>query len=521
MVSLIDRRGLLATAALSALGGLASPLLPFTEAARAASTTTLTAGRRTLDVNGRAATVFGITQPDGTHGLITEVGTPFRATLRNDAGVDTLIHWHGLTPPYRQDGVPGVSAPAVTPGGSAEYDFPLSFPGTFWMHSHQGLQEQSLMSAPLIIRDRGGAADRQEVVLMLHDFSFKSPEEIYAGLRRATSSTAGQGLDQKAGMAGNRMQGMDAMPGMSMGEAKAGVAGGSRDAMAGMSGMATSQSAGPGPAGMSMALNDVVFDAFLANDRTLADPLVVRVEPRGRILLRVINASASSNFQIDLGGVRADLVAVDGRPVQAMSGSVFPVAIAQRLDLDFQLAAGQTAVPVLAGLEGERKRTGIVLATTGGQVQKLPDLAPRAVAPLNFELEQSLRAAAPLAPKPADRVHHIDLTGAMEGYVWGLNGLAYGDDKPLMVTKGQRVELVMTNRTMMSHPMHLHGHAFQVVAANGRRFSGAVRDTVLVPPMQTVTVAFDADNPGRWAFHCHNLYHMAAGMMTTVQYDAF
>jgi len=390
MVSLIDRRDLLATAALSALGGFASPLLPFTEAARAASTTTLTAGRRTLDVNGRAATVFGITQTDGTHGLITEVGTPFRATLRNDAGVDTLIHWHGLTPPYRQDGVPGVSAPAVPPAGSAEYDFPLSFPGTFWMHSHQGLQEQSLMSAPLIIRDRVGAADRQEVVLMLHDFSFKSPEEIYAGLRRATSSTAGQGLDQKAGMAGNRMQGMDAMPGMSMGEAKAGVAGGSRDAMAGM---ATSQSAGPGPAGMSMDLNDVVFDAFLANDRTLADPLVVRVEPRGRILLRVINASASSNFQIDLGGVRADLVAVDGRPVQAMSGSVFPVAIAQRLDLDFQLA------------------------------------------------EQSLRAAAPLAPKPADRVHHIDLTGAMEGYVWGLNGLTYGDDKPLMVTKGQRVEL--------------------------------------------------------------------------------
>lgn len=482
-MSHISRRGLLTSAALSTLGGLAVPLLPLASAAQVTSGVTLTAGRRTLDVNGRAATVFGITQPDGTSGLVTEVGTPFRATLRNDAGIETLIHWHGLTPPYRQDGVPGISAPAVAPGGTAHYDFPLSFPGTFWMHSHQGLQEQSLMSAPLIIRDKVGAADRQEVVLMLHDFSFKSPEEIYAGLRRTTSSVAGQGLDQKAGMAGNRMQGMDAMTGMSMREAKAGVAGGSRDAMAGMSGMATSQSARPGPAGMSMDLNDVVFDAFLANDRTLVDPLVVRVEPRGRILLRVINASASSNFQIDLGEVRANLIAVDGRPVQAMSGSVFPVATAQRLDLEFQLAVSQTVVPVLAVLEGQRKRTGIVLATAAGRVQKLPDTAQRAVSPLNFKIEQSLRAAAPLAPKTADRVHRIDLTGAMKSYVWGLNGLAYGDDEPLMVTKGQRVELLMTNRTMMSHPMHLHGHAFQVVAAGGRRFSGAVRDTVLVPEM--------------------------------------
>jgi FtsP/CotA-like multicopper oxidase with cupredoxin domain len=79
----------------------------------------------------------------------------------------------------------------------------------------------------------------------------------------------------------------------------------------------------------------------------------------------------------------------------------------------------------------------------------------------------------------------------------------------------------MTNRTMMSHPMHLHGHAFQVVAIDGRRFAGAVRDTVLVPPKQSVTVAFDANSPGKWAFHCHNLYHMEAGMMTTVQYEVF
>lgn len=480
-----SRRQLLATAAAGSLGGLA-PLLSLPATAKAAAPTMLIAGRRTLDVNGRAATVFGITQPSGAHGLVTEVGTPFRVALRNDAGVDTLIHWHGLTPPYRQDGVPDISAPALAAGAAAQYDFPLNFAGTFWMHSHQGLQEQSLMSAPLIIRERGGIPDRQEVVLMLHDFSFRAPQEIYDLLRAAKPAPA---MNMQGGMTG-----------MSM---------------------ATDQSADKGPAGMAMDLNDVVYDAFLANDRTLTDPEVVRVEPGGRVLLRVINASAASNFLVDLGPVQAKLVAVDGHPVQEMGGSVFPVAIAQRIDLAFQLGVDQSVVPVFAVLEGERRRTGIVLATKNGHVLKLSELAPQATTPLNFAVEESLRAPVPLAAKPADRVHKVELTGDMARYVWGLNGRTYGDSQPLMVATGQRVELVMTNRTMMSHPMHLHGHFFQVVAIDGRRFAGAVRDTVLVPPMRSVTIAFDADNPGRWAFHCHNLYHVEAGMMTTIQYETF
>ncbi len=129
-----------------------------------------------------------------------------------------------------------------------------------------------------------------------------------------------------------------------------------------------------------------------------------------------------------------------------------------------------------------------------------------------------MRAAQPLAPRAPDRVHRLDLTGSMRGYIWGLNGRFYPDTPKLAVRLGERVEIVMRNTTMMSHPMHLHGHFFQVVELNGRRFPGAQRDTVLVPPMATVAIAFDADNPGTWLFHCHNLYHMAAGMMTTVDY---
>ena len=310
---------------------------------------------------------------------------------------------------------------------------------------------------------------------MLHDFSFKPPEEILAGLRSGTT----------AAMPGHT--GMTDMPGM----------------VAPFPQPAPQQ---PAATGMAIDLNDVTYDAFLANDRTLDDPQVVWVERGGRVLLRVINAAAASNFRINLGQVTAQLVAVDGQAIQPVDGTVFPVAVAQRLDLALTMPPDHDTLPIFAVLEGERTRTGIVLATPGGFVDRLDAEARAAAAPLGLAQESALRAARPLALRKADRVHRIDLTGSMNTYAWGLNGRTYAEAEPLMVRRGERVELVMTNRTGMSHPMHLHGHAFQVVALDGQRFAGAVRDTVLVPPRKAVTVAFDADNPGLWAFHCHNLF---------------
>ena len=515
MSAVLSRRGLLAAAATLAGAGYLAPLRVI-KPALAAGPTTITASSRVLDVNGKSASVLGLLQPDGAHGLVTDVSTPFRVRLVNGIGEPTLIHWHGLTPPYQQDGVPGISGPAVPPGGQASYEFPLTFPGTFWMHSHQGLQEQALLAAPLIIHGpEDQQKDHQEIVLMLHDFAFKAPQEIYAGLRKVTTGAkristdqappmAGNGMDQTGGKGAMDMAGPNpvpksarpgAMPGMSMG--------GHGDA---------------GASGMVMDLNDVAFDAFLANDRTLSDPEIVRVEPGGRVLLRIINGAAASNFIVELGNLKADLVAVDGHPVQPVRSSQFPVAIAQRIDLAVQLPRDQNAWPVLAVLEGEHRRTGIVLASTRARVSKIGDTASAAVSALNFGFEGALRAKQGLPARKADRVHPLELTGSMRGYVWGLNGHVYPDTPPLLVQKGERVEIAMRNTTTMSHPMHLHGHFFQVVAVNGHRFAGAIRDTVLVPPMTTVTIAFDADNPGKWAFHCHNLYHMEAGMMTTVQY---
>jgi FtsP/CotA-like multicopper oxidase with cupredoxin domain len=138
---------------------------------------------------------------------------------------------------------------------------------------------------------------------------------------------------------------------------------------------------------------------------------------------------------------------------------------------------------------------------------------------LTLDLESRLRAAKPLKARKANRVHTVDLTGQMAGYVWSLNGVPWTKEvPPLPIAKGERVELVFANKTPMPHPMHLHGHEFQVVEIDGRRFPGAVRDTVLVPPGRRVVVAFDANNPGLWALHCHLLYHLDAGMFTTLRY---
>jgi FtsP/CotA-like multicopper oxidase with cupredoxin domain len=478
---MLSRRAFLVSAAAAAAARSATPYAQTAPAAGsgegASSTTILRLQRSTIEVNGKPASVFEIRQPDGTSGIITEVGKPFRVHLENNIEQPSLIHWHGLTPPWQQDGVPGISAPAIPPGGSADYDFPLRFGGTFWMHSHQGLQEQSLMLAPLIIHDDRHRPGEQEIVLMLNDFSFTPPDEIFAGLKRGGT-----------------------MPKMASTAPP-------KTLMAGVAG-----SAGPD-------LNDVKYDAYLANDRTLADPQVIKVQPGGNVLLRIINGSSMSNYHIDLGQLQGELIAVDGFRTAPVMASRLPIAVAQRLDIRLTLPREPATYPVLAMLEGDRRRTGIVLAVGGATIARIPDTTGTTSPALTLDLEHRLRAAEPLKPRRADRVHTLNLTGDMARYIWSINNVAWNKDvPPLPITKGERVELVMINQTKMPHPMHLHGHEFQVVEIDGRRFSGAIRDTVLVTPGRRVVIAFDANNPGLWAFHCHLLYHLDAGMFTTFRY---
>jgi FtsP/CotA-like multicopper oxidase with cupredoxin domain len=271
--------------------------------------------------------------------------------------------------------------------------------------------------------------------------------------------------------------------------------------------------------GTVMDLNDVDYDAFLANDRTFADPEVIRTELAGRIRLRLINAASSTQFWIDLGALTGTVIAADGHPVRPVRVTHLPLAMAQRFDVLIDLPR-YGSYPIFAQVEGKRARTGIILAASGAPMSRLAAEAGENAPPVDLSLERRLEAVIPLAPRAPDVTHRVILAGAMAPYAWSLNGEYWPNITPLMVATGQRVLIEMLNHTMMPHPMHLHGHSFQVVAINGAPLAGAVRDTVLVPPMGNVTVAFDANNPGRWAFHCHNLYHMMTGMMTEVRYPA-
>lgn len=512
-MNMLSRRGFLA-ASVAAVGVAQMPRIAF---AQAAAPISLSASTRTLDIDGRAAAVFGLANPAG-QGLVLNPGQRFRVDLTNDLDVGMILHWHGQIPPNAQDGVPDMPMPLLAPGESRSYDFEAR-PGTHWMHSHVPIQEMQLLAAPLIVRSQDDlAADRQEVVMFLHDFSFKAPEEVLAEISggHGGGHGAGHGADAGAPPAqGMPMGGMGAMQGMDHGAMDHGAMGsmpmgnmpmGNMPGMDGMMGMG----------GMAMDLNDYDWDAYLANDRTLSDPEVVQVERGGRVRLRVINAAAATVFWIDTGAAEGRLVAVDGHAVQPFSSTRFGLAMGQRLDIEIDLPNEGGAWPILALREGARERTGLILATQGSEVRRLDAMAKSEAPAFDTDLAQEARLIAlnALSERAVDRSQMLMLGGTMQPYVWTINGAVWAQHQPITARSGERVVLSFHNMSMMGHPMHLHGHVFQVVGLNGRRVAGALRDTVYVPPMSMVDVALDAGEAARWMLHCHHMPHLASGMMT-------
>jgi FtsP/CotA-like multicopper oxidase with cupredoxin domain len=264
---------------------------------------------------------------------------------------------------------------------------------------------------------------------------------------------------------------------------------------------------------------DVKYDALLANKRTIDNPEVMTVKPGETVLLRIIAASVASDFFINTGVLDAELLAVDGQPVQPVRGNYFQLAIAQRLDLRVTIPQSGGVFPIIAQGEGTTLQCGVVLATSGANFVSLSTNANMLTTPLDNTQESLLHASAPLAAKKIDRSLPAVLSGTMQGYQWFINGNQYPNRNTLDVKLGERVEIVLINNTPMGHPMHLHDGAFQVVEINGKPISGAQRDTIEVPPHATVKIAFDADNIGLWPLHCHIGYHADSGMMTLLKYD--
>ena len=261
---------------------------------------------RIIEVNGRAAKVFGIVNGEGWKGAFADAGGAVPGTGQKRSGCGNTSALARIEPAFRPGRRSHAVAGALKPGESFDYDFVNTRSGTHWMHSHLGLQEQQLLAAPLIVRETAEPLfDEQEHVVMLHDFTFRDPQEIHGGAEKRRRRACGPCDGARRGM-----------------------------------------------------LNDIAFDAYLANDRTLADPEVVRVGRATQIRLRIINGSAASNMWIDLGALQGELIAVDGNAVYPLKGSAVSLGHRATGGYSREAAGGQRGMAhsIQAGRIGRTNR---------------------------------------------------------------------------------------------------------------------------------------------------------------------
>jgi FtsP/CotA-like multicopper oxidase with cupredoxin domain len=473
-----------------------------TEPTSAPETVKLFVRESAITVLGKTVKVAALTQSNGEPGYSPEQTNGFHVEVVNQLPVPTSIHWHGLVLPNLMDGVPFVTQDPIPSGGSQRYDFPLKQSGSYWMHSHYGLQEQQLLSGPMVIRSptQAKVADA-DFTVMLSDFSFTSPQDILKGLMGKTQTM--KGTTQKKDMSDQKAMSVSKQPLVVQQWDEASKRLVSREVRAALPDV------------------DVKFDALLANRRTINDPEIFEVKPGQNVLLRLMGAASATNFFVDTGALDATIIATDGEEVQPLKGNFFQLSTAQRLDLLVTIPQTGGVFPIRALAEGSSLQAGVLLATPGAEVSKeqLAIRTQKTVGGLDNTQEVRLMAKHPLPDKPVERSLPSVLGGNMMTYTWTINGTPYPNRNSLNVKEGERVELVISNKTGMAHPMHLHGHVFEVTDIDGQKIAGAKRDTILVPPKSTIKVVFDADNPGVWAYHCHILYHLAMGMFTVLKYE--
>jgi FtsP/CotA-like multicopper oxidase with cupredoxin domain len=403
-------------------------------------------------------------------------GDVLRVAFTNDLPEPTTVHWHGIALRNDMDGVPGVTQPAVAPGEQFEYEFTAPDPGTYFFHPHVGPQLDRGLYAPLIVEDPDEPGDYdRELVLVLDDWL--------------------DGADPNAVLAGLQESGMGGMGGMDMG--------GSMDMV---------------PSGLGMDVGDVDYPTYVINGRPPGDPFTFDARRGERLRLRIINAGSDRPFRFAVGGHRLTVTHSDGFPVEPTTGDALLLGMGERYDAVITLDVDGT-VPVVAVPEGGTSG-GLAVIRTGTGTAPAAGVRP---AELDGRLltVDDLRAvdAVALPSRNPDRTLDFRLAGDMATYRWTLNGRPFDadqvDDADYQLREGERVRLRFENRSPMFHPMHLHGHTFQVQQPDG---PGARKDTAIIRPMQTVTADFEADNPGQWALHCHNIYHAEAGMMTVLSY---
>lgn len=516
----------------------------------------LTVSQFTIRIDGRDTLATGVNRTVPAPLIRFREDTPIRLNVRNDLDVDTSIHWHGLLVPFHMDGVPGVSFPGIKPRSSFTYEFSTPQNGTYWYHSHSGLQEQVGHYGPLIIDPKGSdpvAYDR-EYVLMLGDWTFTDPHRIFDKLKKNAES-----LNFNQPTIGNPK---------------------------GLTGMWGAMRMSPND------LADVTGETYtyVINGHSTADNFNMVFRPGERVRLRIINAAAMTLFNVRMPGLPMTVVQADGLNVRPIETDEFQIGVAETYDVIVQPTESQPFAFVAESID----RSGQVVATLGprpGMRVDEPRLRPVPVlsmkdmgmdhgsmagmsgqtalmaghaamghgpdphgAPVQLpRVEANLErgpgvvniAAMPMSrldepgigledvphrtltyadlrslePNPDTRAPArevvVHLTSNMERYMWSFDGVKFSEiTAPITFMEGERVRLTLVNNTMMPHPIHLHGMFFDLVNGGGDHMPR--KHTVVVKPGEKLSADISSEHVGDWAFHCHLIYHMHAGMMQVV-----
>ncbi|MFK8041068.1 copper resistance system multicopper oxidase [Congregibacter sp.] len=516
--------------------------------------------------------------------------------VTNNLASDTSIHWHGILLPFQMDGVPGVTFPGIKPGETFVYEFPLQQAGTYWYHSHSGLQEQSGHYGPLIIDPKGSDPDsvEREYVVLLSDWTFEDPHRVFAKLKKMSDNYNFQQRTVGEFYRDSRTRGLK---------------------------NALDERLMWGEMRMNAAdIADVTGSTYtyLINGHGPQDNWTGLFSPGERVRLRFINASAMSIFNVRIPGLPLNVVQADGLPVNPVEVDEFQIGIAETFDVVVE--PKNQAYTLMAESNDRYGYARGTLSPQEGLSADIPQLRPRPTltmkdmamdhgemnhgamnhkpmdhgemnhAPMDHEqmnhgktdavamdhsamnhggmdhaamghepnnagsTQEHKHAKGPgvvgLAMNPVNRLgerplgledvaHRVlvytdlqsreknpdsrspqrelelHLTSNMERYMWSFDGLKFSEvDEPITLYKDERVRLTLVNDTMMPHPIHLHGMFFEVVT-NDSDFKPR-KHTIVVKPGEKMSVDITADAVGDWAFHCHLLYHMHAGMMRVV-----
>lgn len=441
----------------------------------------LTARPIDVDLGGRVVSSWGYDQQVPGPLVRARAGDRLQITVDNQLPQDTSVHWHGIAMSNDMDGVPGLTQAPIAPGSTFTYDFTAPDPGTYFYHSHSGLQLDRGLYGVVIIDDpdEPGNYDDEWIVVLDDwlDGTGRSPDDVARNL--------GMGDDAEAGD--------PEMPGM--GHGAMGKHGGEGAMVSPLLG----------------AAGDVTYPHHLINGRLPEDPQVWNAAPGHRVRIRFINAGADTAFRVALGGHRMTVTHTDGFPTMPADTESLLIGMGERFDVSVTLGDG--VFPLFAQPEGKEGHAQALVRTAAGTLPTRSRPVEVDRRPL-LGTDLSPSEDARLSRRGHDRYHSIDLGGTMSPYRWTLNGRGHPDSAPLEVNRHERVRMRLRNMSDMFHPMHLHGHTFAL--ADG----GLRKDTVTIRPMRTVEIEFDTDNPGQWALHCHNAYHQEAGMMTSLSYLA-